>query len=86
MGEDNEARVERRLNDHGDRIRALEIKDAARVEKMDNLCNQLDALSRKIDEWMEFMKTFFWKIIGIGVTGFFVMVTFFLWYIQSLPR
>lgn len=78
--------TERRLNDHAERIRILEVKDAVHDGKIEALCDKLDNLSNQIGAWMEFMKQAFWKILGVGGTLFFVLLAFLVWYIQSLPR
>lgn len=81
-----EERIERRLNDHAQRIRTLEIRDAAQNEKIEMLCDKLDNLSNKIDDWMDFAKEAFWKCLGICGSIFLVFLGFFIWYIQNLPR
>jgi hypothetical protein len=86
MGLNFEETTERRLNDHAERIRILEVKDAAQDGKIEMLCDKLDNLSNQIGAWMDFMKQAFWKIIGVGGTLFFVLFGFLIWYIQSLPR
>jgi uncharacterized coiled-coil protein SlyX len=76
--------TERRLNDHGDRLRALEIKDATQNAKIDSLCEKLEELSKSIGALMEFMKSILWKTIG-GMGGLLVLfMGFFFWYVQSL--
>jgi hypothetical protein len=76
--------TERRLNDHGDRIRALEIKDAAQTERLDALCTKLDELSKSIKELIDFWKTAFWKVLGVAGTIISVLVGFFIWYVQRI--
>lgn len=78
--------TERRLNDHAERIRLLEVKDAIHDGKIVALCDKLDNLSEQIGAWMEFMKQALWKILGVGATIFFALFAFLIWYIQSLPR
>ena len=79
-----EERTERRLNDHGDRIRALEIKDATQNAKIDSLCEKLEELSKSIGDLMEFMRSILWKTIG-GMGGLLALfMGFFFWYVQSL--
>lgn len=87
MGEAEDAeRVERRLNDHADRIRALEVKDAKQDGKIEKLCDSLQHLSDQIDAWMEFMKQTFWKVLSAMGGLIIVLFGFLIWYIQSLPR
>ena len=81
-----EERTETRLNDHAERIRILEVKDASQDGKIEMLCDKLDNLSNQIAAWMEFMKQAFWKVLGIFGTAFFVLVGFFVWYVQNLAR
>lgn len=81
----NEAeRVEIWLNDHAERIRMLEIKDATQNAKIDMLCEKLEELSMKISDWMDFMKEAFWKVIGLCGSIFMVFLGFFIWYVQKL--
>jgi len=79
-----EERTERRLNDHADRIRALEIKDATQNAKIDSLCEKLEELSKSISALMEFMKSILWKTIGGMGAVLALFMGFFFWYIQSL--
>ena len=78
--------TERRLNDHGERIRALEIKDATQNEQLVTLFNTLEKLSNDIRELMAFMKSILWKIIGGMGAGMLVLLSFFFWYVQSLAK
>lgn len=83
-----EETTERRLNDHSDRIRALEIKDASQNEKIDTLCRELKELSQNIRDLMGFMqetlKEILWKTLG-GMGGLlFILLGFFIWYVQCL--
>jgi hypothetical protein len=64
--------AERRLNDHAERIRALETNDAKQGVMIEQLCEKLDNLI----SWMKAL-LIAW-ITGIG--------GFIIWYIQSLPR
>lgn len=77
-------RIEKQLNDHAERIRALEIRDAAQNEKIDVLCKKLGELSDRIEELMEFIRTCMWKALGAMGTLFLVFLSFFIWYIQKL--
>jgi len=79
-----EERTERRLNDHGDRIRALEIKDATQNAKIDSLCEKLEKLSEQISVLMEFMRSILWKTIGGMGAVLALFMGFFFWYVQSL--
>ena len=83
---DFEERTERRLNDHADRIRALEIKDATQNEQLTILFKKLDDLSQDIRELMRFMKSILWKTIGGMGIVLMVFVGFFFWYVQSLAK
>lgn len=85
MTEDFETRTERRLNDHAERIRELEICDASQKERIDALCERLAALTKTLEQWMAFAQTLFWKVLGLagGIIG--VLAGFFIWYIQHLP-
>jgi uncharacterized coiled-coil protein SlyX len=78
--------AERRLNDHGERLRALEIKDATQNAKIDSLCEKLEKLSDDIKALVEFMKAILWKTIG-GMGGLLVIfLGFFVWYVQNLAK
>jgi len=76
--------TERRLNNHGDRIRALEIKDATQNAKIDSLCEKLEELSKNIGNLMEFMKSILWKTIGGMGVLLVLFMGFFFWYVQNL--
>jgi uncharacterized coiled-coil protein SlyX len=76
--------AERRLNDHAERIRLLEIGNASQNEKIDSLCRAIEKLATRIDDLMEFLKTCMWKALGIGGTVFMVFLGFFIWYVQGL--
>ena len=79
-----EENTEKRLNDHGDRIRALEIKDATQNEQLATLFKKLDDLSSDIRDLMALMKSVAWKLVG-GVTSLLaVFLGFFIWYVQKL--
>lgn len=87
MGQEEDAeRVERRLNDHADRIRALEIRDAAQNEKIDTLCKKLGELSDRITDLMNFIRTSLWKAVGALGTVLLIFLGFFIWYVQSLGK
>jgi uncharacterized coiled-coil protein SlyX len=76
--------TERRLNDHADRIRALEIKDATQNAKIDSLCEKLEKLSEQIGTLMEFMRSILWKTIGGMGAALALFMGFFFWYVQNL--
>lgn len=78
--------TERRLNDHGDRIRALEIKDAAQNERLDALCAKLDELSKSIKDLMDFMRSILWKALGATGGLLALFLGFFIWYVQHLGK
>lgn len=78
--------TERRLNDHAERLRVLEISDAKKNEKIDSLCEKLEILSNSIKELMDFMKSIIWKALGGAGALLVIFLSFFMWYIQSLPR
>lgn len=69
---DFEERAELRLNDHAERIRALETSDARQTVMIEQLCEKLDNLT----SWIKALVI----TIITGGGGFFV------WYVQSLPR
>jgi uncharacterized coiled-coil protein SlyX len=79
-------RVEKRLNDHAERIRALEIRDAAQNEKIDTLCTKLGELSDRITDLMNFIRTSLWKAVGALGTVLLVFLSFFIWYVQCLGK
>ena len=81
-----EERVEKRLNDHADRIRLLEITDATANERITALYQKIDELMRCIDNWMKFAQNLFWKVLGAAGGIISLLALFFVWYIQSLPR
>lgn len=76
--------TERRLNDHAERIRILEVKDVVHDGKIEALCDKLDNLSNQISAWMEFMKQAFWKGLGAMGTILLIFLGFFIWYVQQL--
>jgi len=76
--------TERRLNDHGERIRSLEIKDATQNARLDSLCEKLERLSEQIGVLMEFMKSILWKTIGGMGAVILTLMGFFFWYVQNL--
>jgi len=76
--------TERRLNDHGERIRALEIKDATQNEQLVTLFKKLEDLSKDIRDLMTFMKSIMWKAIGGMGTLLILFMGFFFWYVQNL--
>lgn len=78
--------VEKRLNDHGDRIRDLEIKDAKDGERISSLYEKMDELVKIIDKWMQFAQTLYWKVLGAAGVIISVLISFFIWYIKGLPR
>jgi hypothetical protein len=69
---DFEERTEKRLNDHSERLRALETSNAKQEIMIEQLCLKLDSLV----SWMK-------ALLIAWVTG---MGGFIIWYIQSLPR
>ena len=81
-----EERAERRLNDHAERLRALEIKDATQNAKIDSLCEKLEELSKQIVNLMEFMKSILWKTIGGMGAALVLFIGFFFWYVQNLAK
>ena len=83
---DFEERTECRLNDHADRIRALEIKEATQSERITSLCQKLDKLAETIADWMTFAQNLFWKILGAAGGLIMLFAGFMIWYVQSLPR
>lgn len=81
-----EERTEIRLNDHGDRIRDLEIKDAAQNGRIDSLCQKMEDLAIIIERWMEFAQDLYWKVLGAAGGLIAMLGAFFIWYIQCLPK
>ena len=71
-GVDFEERTEHRLNDHADRLRALETGFATQTVIVQNLCEKVCSLIN----WIK-------ALVVVWCTG---MGGFFIWYIQSLPR
>ena len=67
-----EERAEKRLNDHAERLRALETSDAKQGILIEQLCSKLDSLI----SWMK-------ALLVAWITG---SGGFFIWYIQSLSR
>ena len=78
--------AERRLNDHAERIRILEIGNASQNEKIDTLCRAIGDLTTRIDNLMDFLESCLWKTVGIGGAMLTAFMGFFIWYVQSLPR
>lgn len=64
--------IDRRLDDHGNRIRRLETSDAVNTDRIEKLTNSIDSQTKAI--W------------GLVITLFGTFIGFFIWYIQSLPR
>lgn len=60
---------ERRINNHADRLDKLEIHEAARDVKIDNLCDKLEKQTKSI-----------YGLIGIVATS---LVSFFFYAIQQ---
>lgn len=60
------------VQDHELRIRTLEQNSIRLAERIDNLCQNLDATTN----WIK-------VLVGVIISS---MVGFFIWYIQSLPR
>ena len=80
-----EERTEKKLCEHDDRLRDLEIKEASQNERIAALCEKLEEFTKIIDRWMNFAQTLFWKVLAAagGIIG--VLAAFFIWYIQRLP-
>lgn len=74
------------MDDHADRIRDLELNEAAQKERMVNLCEKLEEFTKIIDRWMQFAQTLFWKVLGAagGIIG--ILAGFFIWYVKNLPK
>lgn len=68
-----------KVEEHETRIRALEIRDATQNERIAALCQSIQDLSKKIDDFMDFLKR---VLVATGMTG----IGFIIWYIQNLPR
>lgn len=67
-----EERTEHRLNDHSERLRALETSDARQTVLIEELVKKMDSLI----SWIK-------ALLVAWVTG---VGGFIIWYIQSLPR
>ena len=81
-----EERIEVQINDHTERIRALEIKDATQNERINSLCAKMEELTNTLEKWMGFAQNLFWKILGAAGGIILILAGFFIWYVQSLPR
>lgn len=81
---DFEERCEMRLNDHAERLRVLEVKDASQDGKIELLCEKLDNLTNQIGDWLSFMKQAIWKGLGAMGTILLIFLSFFIWYVQKL--
>lgn len=81
---DFEERCEKRLNDHAERIRVLEVKDASQDSKIEMICEKLENLSNQIGAWLDFMKQAIWKSLGAMGTILLIFLSFFIWYVQKL--
>lgn len=81
-----EERTETRLTDHGNRIRDLEIKDAAQNERIESLCTKMEELAKTIEQWMKFAGDLYWKVLGAAGGLITILAMFFVWYIQELPK
>lgn len=62
--------INKRLDNHSDRIRQLELSEAMTGQKIENLIEKLDSLT----SWIK-------ALVMLGATS---LVGFFIWYIQSL--
>ena len=84
--ENFEERTERKLCEHDDRIRDLEIKEASQNERIAALCDKLEEFTKIIDRWMDFAQNLFWKVLGVagGIIG--ILAGFFIWYVQYLGK
>ena len=81
-----EERTENCLKDHGNRIRELEIKDAAQNERIIALCAKMEELAKTIEVWMKFAGDLYWKVLGAAGGLITILASFFIWYIQSIPK
>lgn len=81
-----EERTEKKLCEHDERLRDLEIKEASQNERIAALCEKLEEFTKTIDRWMAFAQALFWKVLGAagGIIG--VLAGFFIWYIKGLSR
>ena len=84
--EDFETRAEKKLCDHDERIRDLELSEVRQSGQIANLCEKLEEFTKIIDRWMEFAQDLYWKVLGAagGIIG--VFVAFFIWYVQHLQK
>lgn len=62
--------INKRLDNHSDRIRQLELSEAQTGQKIENLIEKLDNLT----SWIK-------ALVMLGAT---TLVGFFIWYIQTL--
>lgn len=69
---DRHSEVVGQLKGHEERILALEISDAKQREQIKNLCKELSNLT----SWI--------KALVVTIIG--SLVTFFIWYIQTIGR
>ena len=69
---DRHSEVTGQLKIHEERITALEISDAKQREQIKNLCKELQNLT----SWI--------KALVVTIIG--SLVTFFIWYIQTIGR
>ena len=84
--EDFETRAEKKLCEHDERIRDLELSEVRQSGQIAVLCEKLEEFTKIIDRWMQFAQTLFWKVLGAagGIIG--VLAGFFIWYIQCLSK
>jgi len=74
------------IDDALKRITALEIKDARYDERFITLCGKMDDVMNTLRDWMAFAQALFWKVLGASGVIIVLLLGFFIWYIQSLPR
>jgi len=84
--QDRVEKVEGKVEDSILRITAVEMTGARHDEKFIALCSKMDEVMASLKEWMEFAQALFWKVMGAAGIIIGILVAFFMWYIQSLPR
>lgn len=72
-----------RLGVHGDRLDKLENSQIRTEVVVQNLCDQIKTL---VDTMKEQQKSVQTMVLGIAGTAIVLLVGFFIWYIQSIPR
>ena len=72
-----------RLDGHDDRLSKVENSQIRTEVVVQNLCDQIKTL---VDTMKEQQKAQTKMVLGIASTAIVILVGFFIWYIQSIPR